>query len=130
MSFLFTTGYLSVKFHKLMDKSTQYLAIQVPKSDDECFNITVDNNVYAMSGLDFHLVCRDDETLPYLAIGLSIALLLVLCMPSPTSVSPSDKKEPEVKSMEQLGILKILQSCGLGVIRRQTRHTNQNQASS
>jgi hypothetical protein len=130
MSFLFTTGYLSVKFHKLMDKSTQYLAIQVPKSDGECFNITVDNNVYAMSGLDFHLVCRDNETLPYLAIGLSIALLLVLCMPSPTSVSTDDKKEPEVKRMEQLGSFKVLLSCGLGVIRRQTRHTNQNQASS
>ncbi|XP_062621927.1 uncharacterized protein LOC134283491 [Saccostrea cucullata] len=106
-------GYLSVKFHKLEDKSTQYIDVRVPKSEEEHFCIHVDNNVFDMESSDFCLRCRSDESLHYLATGLSIFLLLVLCMPRLTDVS---KAEEEVNEMSHVIDSKFLVGCGFNVI--------------
>ncbi|XP_062599539.1 uncharacterized protein LOC134261082 [Saccostrea cucullata] len=106
-------GYLSVKFHKLEDKSTQYIDVRVPKSEEEHFCIHVDNNVFDMESSDFCLRCRSDESLHYLATGLSIFLLLVLCMPRPTDIS---KAEEEVNELSHVIDSKFLVGCGFNVI--------------
>ncbi|XP_061178879.1 uncharacterized protein LOC133187497 [Saccostrea echinata] len=115
-------GYLSVKLHKLVDKSIQYINVRVPNSEEEHFCIHVDNNVFDMEGSDFCLRCRFDESLQYLATGLSIFLLLVLCMPRPTDKT---KTEAEVNELSHVVGSKFLVGCGFHVITSSNNSTKE-----
>lgn len=112
------TGYLSVKFHKLVDRSTQFINIPIPKTKGGHFDIHVDNNVFDMEGSDFSLTCSQDDSLLYLATGMSIFLLLVLCRPRSEDTPALNKTETDVyvKGRRHLESFQLLLSCGLNVI--------------
>lgn len=107
-----------MKFHKLVDRSTQFLNIQIPKTKGGHFDIHVDNSVFDMEGSDFSLACSQDDSLLYLATGMSIFLLVVLCRPRSEDNVALNKTETNayVKDMRHLESVQLLLSCGLNVI--------------
>lgn len=125
-----TDDYLLVKFHKVVDRSTQFINIPIPKTKGDHFDVRVDNNVFDMESSDFNLTCSQDDSLPYLATGMSISLLVVMCRPRSDDTPVLDKTETDanLKDMHHLENFELLLSCGLNVIQT-SRHSSKAQTS-